>query len=180
MCDPTTALVGAQFPIGAAQAGAKYGAAQEDANSMAKMQAQERLNAEIARNQTWNQLGLRQQQEHEAGSQSLFDSRDDGLHGRVVGHVAGLDLGGHGGRALGFLLLFGLLLDLVCLSLLHAVWQAAIERLPSGVYFIWHDWRKGDPIAGPLYVGQVVQLEDGRMVMRKGPKRVKWYIPADW
>jgi hypothetical protein len=55
-----------------------------------------------------------------------------------------------------------------------------IERLPNGAYFVWHDWRRSDPIAGSMPVGRQITLADGRMVLRQGDKRVKWYIPPSW
>ncbi len=43
MCDPASAMAGTSLAIGAAQGVAKYGAAQQDAASIAAAQARERV-----------------------------------------------------------------------------------------------------------------------------------------
>jgi hypothetical protein len=58
--------------------------------------------------------------------------------------------------------------------------ELRIERLPTGAYFVWHDWWKSAPIAGPMNPGQMATLPDGRMVLRQGKRTVKWYIPPGW
>jgi hypothetical protein len=58
--------------------------------------------------------------------------------------------------------------------------ELRMERQPTGAYFVWHDWWRSAPVAGALRIGQLLTLQDGRMVMRQGEKRVKWYIPPGW
>jgi hypothetical protein len=93
MCGWTEAFTGASFAIGAAQGIAKYGAASADADATLKYQAQERYNAEYDRNQKYNQIGLRQQQEVDAASQSLFDNEIRAVKARAVADASAADSG---------------------------------------------------------------------------------------
>ena len=97
MCiEPTTAMAIGSFAIGTAQAVSGYAAKQEDAASLRQYQAQEAYNAEFARNQTWNQLGTRQQQEVEAGSQALFDNSIRAIKARATADTAAAEAGVQG------------------------------------------------------------------------------------
>lgn len=74
MCEPATALAGASLAVGTATALSKYGAGQQDAASMTEFQRRQADQAEIARNDSWNQLGKRQHQEIDQASNALFDN----------------------------------------------------------------------------------------------------------
>lgn len=95
MCNPA-AMAGGQFAIGAAQALFKNGAAQEDAATERAWQAQERYNAELARNYGYDQLGLRQQQEVDEGSQALMDNAIRAVQARATAETAAADAGVQG------------------------------------------------------------------------------------
>lgn len=97
MCiEPTTALSIGSFAIGTAQAIAKHGAGMEDAANAKAWQAVEAYNAEVARNQSWNQLGLRQQQEAEAGSQALMDNNIRAMKARATADTGAAEAGVQG------------------------------------------------------------------------------------
>lgn len=97
MCvDPATGMAAASFAIGAAQSVSKFAAGQQDAASMRGFQAQEAYNAEYARNQTYNQIGLRQQQEIDAASQALMDSQIRAAKAKATGDTGAGEAGVHG------------------------------------------------------------------------------------
>jgi hypothetical protein len=96
MCDPATAMAGASFAIGAAQSVSSFMGKQQDAASMRGFQAQEAYNAEYARNQTYNQIGLRQQQEVDAASQALMDSQIRAVKAKATGDTGAGEAGVHG------------------------------------------------------------------------------------
>ena len=97
MCiEPTTAMAGASLAINAASSVAKFGAGAEDAASQAQYQAQARYNAEVARNQTINQLSLRQRQEVEAGTQALLDNSIRALQAKATADTGAAEAGVQG------------------------------------------------------------------------------------
>ncbi|TAJ97151.1 MAG: hypothetical protein EPO41_03935 [Reyranella sp.] len=97
MCvEPTTAMAGASLAIGTAQAVSKYAAGQEDAASQRAYQAQAKYNAEVARNQTYDQIGMRQQQEIDAASQALFDNSIRAIKARATADAGAADAGVQG------------------------------------------------------------------------------------
>ena len=81
-------MAGASLAIGAASAVSKYSGAQEDVANQRQYQSQVALNAEIARNLSWNQLGMRQMQENDAATQALTDNQTRALKARAVGDVS--------------------------------------------------------------------------------------------
>lgn len=102
MCDPVS-LAASSFAIGAAGAVSKYAAGQQDAAAQLSYQAQERYNAEVARNYEYDQINARQVQEADAAAQSKFDNAiraqqavatadasaaDNGIEGNSVESVA--------------------------------------------------------------------------------------------
>jgi hypothetical protein len=93
MCDPASALAGASLAIGAAQSFSKFGAARQDADSLANYQAQERYNAEVDRNLKYNAIGLRQQEETDAASSALFDNEIRATKARATGDTSAADSG---------------------------------------------------------------------------------------
>lgn len=93
MCDVRMAMAGSSLAIGAAQAASKFGAASQDAASMAAYQAQERYNAEVDRNLKYNAINLRQQQETDAASQALFDNELRAEKARATADTSAADTG---------------------------------------------------------------------------------------
>jgi hypothetical protein len=82
MCNPMLAVAGASFAISAAQAVSKHQASQQDYNAQnayadreIARQHQEAYNAEVARNQEFNQIGQRQVQERDAAVQAMVDNQ---------------------------------------------------------------------------------------------------------
>lgn len=97
MCvEPSTALAGASLAIGTAQAVTKFAAGQEDAASQRAYQDQARYNAEVARNQTYDQIALRQRQEIDAASQALFDNALRAIKARATADTEAADAGVQG------------------------------------------------------------------------------------
>jgi hypothetical protein len=96
MCDPITAMAGASFAIGAAQSVSGFMGKQQDAASMRAFQAQEAYNAEYARNQTYNQIGLRQQQEIDAASAALMDNQIRGAKAKATADTGAAEAGVQG------------------------------------------------------------------------------------
>lgn len=97
MCvEPSTALAGASLAIGTAQAVTKFAAGQEDAASQRAYQEQARYNAEVARNQTYDQIALRQRQEIDAASQALFDNALRAIKARATADTSAADAGVQG------------------------------------------------------------------------------------
>ncbi len=97
MCvEPSTALAGASLAIGTAQAATKFAAGQEDAASQRAYQEQARYNAEVARNQTYNQIALRQRQEIDAASQALFDNAVRAIKARATADTGAAEAGVQG------------------------------------------------------------------------------------
>lgn len=97
MCvEPATAMAGASLLIGTATAATKFAAGQEDAAAQRGYQEQARYNAEVARNQTYDQIALRQQQETEAASQALFDNSIRGLKARATADAGAAEAGVQG------------------------------------------------------------------------------------
>lgn len=95
MCHPA-ALAGASLAVGVAQAVSKFGAQSEDAANARQYQAQERYNAEVARNNTYDQLQRRQLQEVEAASQALMDNQIRAVRARATGDISAAESGVHG------------------------------------------------------------------------------------
>lgn len=95
MCHPM-ALAGASFIVGAAQAVAKNQAQHEDANAMEGFQRQERYNAEVARNTTYDKLQQRQNQEIDQASQALMDNQIRAVKARATGDTSAAESGMHG------------------------------------------------------------------------------------
>ncbi len=97
MCvEPSTALAGASLAIGTAQAVTKFAAGQEDAASQRAYQEQARYNAEVARNQTYDQIALRQRQEIDAASQALFDNAVRAIKARATADTGAAEAGVQG------------------------------------------------------------------------------------
>lgn len=98
MCFPgaETALSIGSFAVGAAQSVASFAGKQQDAASMRGYQAQEAYNAEFARNQTYNQLALRQQQELDAASQALMDNQIRAAKAKATGDTGAAEAGVQG------------------------------------------------------------------------------------
>lgn len=97
MCvDPATAMAGASLAIGTATAVTKYGAGMEDAASQRQFQEQQKHNAEVARNQTYDQIALRQRQEIDAASQALFDNALRAIKARATADAGAADAGVQG------------------------------------------------------------------------------------
>ena len=82
--------------IGTAAAASKFAAGHEDADAMGAYQAQDRYNAEIARNAQYDQLQKRQQQEFEAASQALFDNSIRATKARATAETGAAEAGVHG------------------------------------------------------------------------------------
>lgn len=94
MCvEPATALAGASLAVGAASSVAKYSAGKEDAASARAFQAQQAYQAELARNDQWNQLGKRQSQEIDQASNALFDNSIRAVKARDTAAVSAGEAG---------------------------------------------------------------------------------------
>lgn len=91
MCGPALAL--ASFAIGTAQAISKNAAAQQDAASQQTYNNQLAYNAEYDRNQKYNSLGLRQQEEVDSASQALFDNQLRAVKARGTADASAADGG---------------------------------------------------------------------------------------
>lgn len=88
MCvEPATGLAGASLAIGTAQAVGKFAAGREDTSAALAYQGQQRQLAEIARNDQWNVIGRRQNEEVDAASAALFDNSIRGLKARDAARV---------------------------------------------------------------------------------------------
>lgn len=95
MCDPVS-MAGASFAVSAASAVAKHQAGMEDAASQRGYQEQVRYNAEVARNNTYDQITSRQQQETDAASQALLDNAIRALKARATADAGAADAGVQG------------------------------------------------------------------------------------
>lgn len=90
------AMAGASLAIGAASAVTKYQAGMEDAAAQRQFQEQAKYNAEVARNQTYDQIAARQRQEIEAASQALFDNSVRALKAKATADTGAAEAGVHG------------------------------------------------------------------------------------
>lgn len=95
MCG-AAALAGASLVVGTISAIAKHQAANEDADNARKFQAQERYNAEVARNNSYDQLQRRQVQEVDAASQALTDNQIRAVKARATGDTSAANSGVQG------------------------------------------------------------------------------------
>jgi len=86
----------ASFAIGAAQSVSSYAAKAADASAAQQYQAQESYNAQIARNNTYDQLAQRETQEVDAASQALFDNRVRATKARATADTGAAEAGVHG------------------------------------------------------------------------------------
>jgi hypothetical protein len=86
----------ASFAIGAVQSVSSYAAKSADASAAQQYQAQERYNAEVARNNTFDQLQLRESQETDAASQALFDNSIRAVKARATADTGAAEAGVHG------------------------------------------------------------------------------------
>jgi len=91
--DPATAFAGASLAIGTASAVSKHAAGQADASAQLAFQAQERLNAEVARNYEYNQIGSRQIQEADASAQAKFDNSIRAQQAAATANASAADVG---------------------------------------------------------------------------------------
>jgi len=88
MCvEPTTALAGASLAVGTASAIAKHAAAGEDASAARAYHAQQQQLALNARDDQWNAIGSRQQQEYEQAANALFDNLIRATRARATAEV---------------------------------------------------------------------------------------------
>src|SRR5262249_21981427 len=97
MCSPV-AMAGASLTIGTASALAKFGAQQADytaqnayADRELQRQAQEKYNAEVARNYEYNQIGTRQLQERDAAVQTQVDNQIRAIKAAATAEASAAD-----------------------------------------------------------------------------------------
>lgn len=86
----------ASLAIGAATAVAKKQASDVDAANQASYQTQVAANAEVARNQAFNQIGMRQSQEGDAATAALTDNQTRALKARAMADTSAGESGVQG------------------------------------------------------------------------------------
>lgn len=96
MCEPATIMAGATLAIGAATAASKYSGGLEDAANQRAYQGQVAYNAEVSRNLSWNQIGMRQSQEGDAATMALTDNQTRALKARAIADTSAGESGVQG------------------------------------------------------------------------------------
>lgn len=96
MCDGASALAAGSLLIGTVTAASSYSAKQQDASAARAYQAQERYNAEVDRNYNYNQLSLRQMQEHDAATQAMIDNSIRAVTARAAADTSAAENGVEG------------------------------------------------------------------------------------
>ena len=89
-------MAGASLAIGAASAVSKFSGAQEEAANQRGYQSQVAYNAEVSRNLSWNQIGMRQSEEADAATQALTDNQTRALKARALADTSAGESGVQG------------------------------------------------------------------------------------